>query len=178
MHFADHFEENNDHCLMLDTFKCLIYCTQCEIEITDIKSDNFSSESKSNIFNFRKMFFPKLEIDRRIQKFPNFLNKKCNFPFRFLEQSIALVFSNNYLRATFKKVYIANAYVSLHFKKQIYSEVISLTSELITNFNKNIEMSEIFEKLYFCLIAKEKSLASYADNNFGVNLIRNFTNYL
>jgi hypothetical protein len=169
MHIIEHFEQREDHCVIFDSFKCTIYCQQCEIEITDLKGETFSHQNKSSIFNFRRMFFPKNELRKEDQRFPNYSFEKCCFPLQFLQQSLAMLYGNDYLRTTLRMLHANHSYVTKNFKKKIYPKVIRMVSKIIFNFDNKTDVAETFEKLYFNLISKDKRLATYSNENFGVN---------
>jgi hypothetical protein len=168
-HAIDHYEQRPDHCVFFDKAKCALYCHQCDLEITDVPSEGSAEDSKALLFSFRRIFFPKLEIARADSPFPNYLFEQCNFPLHFLEQSIAMIYSNNFLRKTLKRVHKSHRWVKERFQKKLFPRTVRLLVKLVFNFNKKSDMTTAFKKFYFCVISKDNRLAKYSQNNFGVD---------
>lgn len=165
----DHYEQNQDHCVFFDKLQCLLFCHQCDLEITDVPTEGSSEHSKDLLFSFRKIFFPKLDNLRNESPFPNYLFQECNFPLHFLEQSLAMIYSNNFLRKTLKRIYTSHLWVKEQFQKNLFPRLIRLLAKLIFHFNKKEDMTSAFQKFYFCVISKDNRLAKYSQNSFGVS---------
>jgi len=133
-----------------------------------VPTDGGSEHSKDLLFSFRKIFFPKLDSSPSESPFPNYLFEQCNFPLHYFEQSLAIIYSNNFLRKTLKRIYRSHLWVRERYQKNLFPRPVRLLAKLIFNFNKREDMTSTFQNFYFCLISQDNRLAKYNQKSFGV----------
>ena len=157
---------NEDHCIILNINTYKIFCYQCEIEILD----NYCFKKKNkemNFLNLRKIFFSKNCYENKIEK-KYYLNFQIFNDFQpslnSLQSVIFLLYSVDFLRKTFKKLYLSNNFVNTQYKKKLNSKIISSFSEIIYYINKKEKNEKAIINFYLNIIKKDKSLGSYQNN--------------
>lgn len=180
----------------MDTSNCIIYCYQCDLEIIDFEL-KMKNEEKINLFHIRKLFFNQIKIsdndlkkseknsenklilkdESNLETLSNNLKiKKLNFkyfeefqmPLNYLESFLQIVYSNNYLRKSLKKIFLSNLYVKQNYCFDLNPKLINQLSEIIYFFDKKDQKKNIIQKFFFQIIKNKPQLGKYTYNNYNV----------
>ena len=165
-HAASHYSQQSDHCIFFSKSTCIIFCEQCEIEI----HDSCVADERNTLFEFRRLFFPKLPPAKgEFTLLGGLLEGGC-FPNQLLEHSLALLFANDFMRETIHRIHVAGECFERRFNKRPFPKLLMSLGKVLADLQARRSARDSIVSFYFDVISKDKRFGSYAISNFSVRL--------
>lgn len=147
-----HHENNPNHNIQIFTKSCEIRCLECEIEILDTHF-NPNGQQKISVFNFRKFFFPDLNLSQTMA-FPNI----------YFVTGLILLYKNDLIRKIFKRIYKTSQQLNdFDSPKPVFSSLGILLGNLFHKFEEKIFESTIIYRIYEEMIQTQTFYPFYSD---------------
>jgi len=96
------------------------------------------------------------------------LESPC-FPNQFLEHSLALLFSNDFMRETIKRIYLTGQYFEQKFHRKPFPKLLRSLGKLLVDLEENKTIGDSLVNFYFDMVSKDKRFGSYSIPNFNVS---------